>query len=552
MTALHPAEAGLPAADVWRLRRRTSAVQQGAAVEPSTRVLWGLAALLLTAYAIAFAWLSPLLLQDYPNHLARTWVMSDLVFHHGAQFGQAFRYQFAAIPYILGDLTLVGATELFGISAAAALWSLVVFLSLPCALLFYLRTLSIPSARRALLLILSAFLATDWFFLVGFLEFRLGVAMALVVLGMAEWVRQRPTMARLGTYAGILILGYLTHLTTLVFATAALGTTALLRLVSHRSTWRTECALLAPCGAIFLYHFSSGYAYRAPGDLVEVPFIWDTLKGKLLRLGGEFDRFGRADGALLGALALSLGLYIGRVRLKDLGDPVVLEMLVLAGMFLAMYFALPVGYPEAYYVDIRALPFAFLFVIFAVARSTAARAQSEVGLGEKGRSWEGQRKTLAVLIACALVVANLAYLVKHFRVHRGWLNEYRAVMASIPLHARVLPVYTHGPDGKVVPFLHAFSFAVIDRNAIVPYLQTGDTGNPEKYLRYRNRPYSPAQGWYGDVDAPPVDWRAAVCDYDFLLATKPFDRSRLRVPLTSIAENDSAALFALPGRSACR
>jgi len=536
LTPLHSPDATLHVSPAWGVPRDIPA-RHGTAAGLRVHVLWGLAVVFVTGYAVAFAWLSPLMLQDYPNHLARTWVMSDLLFNHGAQFGDAFQFHFAAIPYILGDLLLAGVTELFGIATAATVWSLLVFLSLPCALLFYLRALRIPAEGQALLLILSVYLATDWFFLVGFLEFRLGVAMTLVVLGVAESVRRQPTALRLMAYMGVLTLSYLTHLTTLVFVTAVLGTTAFLRLWRQQSTWRTELALLIPCGVVFLYHFSSGYASRAPGDLVEVPFIWDTLKGKLLRIGSEFDRYGRGDGILLGALVLSLALYVGRVRLKDFNSPLVLEMIAVAAMFVGMYFVLPVGYPEAYYVDIRALPMACLFVMFAVVISSAG-----AGAG---------RRALAVSVACALAIANLAYLVRHFRVHQVWLTEYRAVMASIPLHARVLPVYTHGPDGKVVPFLHAFGFAAIDRSAIITYLQTGDTGNPQKYLRYRHRPYSPAQGWSGDIGAAPVYWQAVTCDYEFLLVTRPFDLARLTVPLTPVAQNESAALFALPNKSGC-
>jgi hypothetical protein len=205
-----------------------------------------------------------------------------------------------------------------------------------------------------------------------------------------------------------------------------------------------------------------------------------------------------------------------------------------------MYLVLPVGYPEAYYVDIRALPMACLFAVLAV-----------VGASADAAPVAGRRRILALAVACLLAIGNLAYLARHFNAHHVWLAQYRTVIGAIPLHARVLPVYTHRGDGSVVPFLHAFSFAVIDRNSIVPYLQTGDTGNPEKYLRYRQRPYRPAQGWYGDIDSPKVDWQAVACDYDYLLVTKPYDMRRLEAPLTPVLENETAALFSVPARGGC-
>jgi hypothetical protein len=503
------------------------------------RLLWGILALLSVAYVVAFAAFAPLTLQDYPNHLARAWVLSDLIFHHGARFGEVFQFHFLAIPYILGDLISAAATELLGPARVASLWSILAFLSLPAALLFYLRTTPMASEAKALLLVLSLYLATDWFFLVGFLEYRLGIAVTFVILALAERARQQPSKARYALYAGVALLGYLTHLTTLVFASALIGTSALLRLARRTTRLSAELWLLVPLGALFVWHFCSGYAFRAPGDLVEVPYIWDTLLGKLARIDSEFIRFGRADVVMMAALAVCVALFVGREKRRRFRHARVIEMFVLSGVSLAVYFALPIGYPEAYYVDIRALPLACLFAL--IGSLSAADISNR---GAEGPRW------LAVGLACLLVLGNLAYLARHLSHDRLWLTQYRSVIAAIPRNSRVLPVYTHAPDGSVAPFLHAFSFAMIDRDSIVPYLQTGDTGNPEKYLRYRRRPYAPAPGWYGDIPAEPVDWQAVGCDYDFLLVTKPYQRERLHVPLTLVLENDSAALLSLP-RTAC-
>ncbi len=502
---------------------------------------WILAVVFLAGYSIAFAWLSPLSLQDYPNHLARAQVIADLIFHHGARFGGAFHYHFVAIPYLLGDLLLAGASELFGIQHAAALWSVFVFLSLPCALLFYLRTTALANDGKTLLLILSAYLSTDWFFLVGFLEFRLGVAASLFALGLSEQVRRRPSVAVLTAYVTVLTLGYLTHLTTLVFVTAALGTSAALRLYRGATRLRTELALLIPCCVLVLWHFSSEEAYRQPGDLVENGYVWGTLLSKFARVASEFWRYRTPTDAMMAcALALSVALYGGRVTRRDLKNPAALELLALAGTMIGLYFILPMGYTEAYYVDVRALPLAYLFVILALL-TLSARTRHRRG-----------RPVLAVCVAVLLVAANLAYLVRHLAVQSTWLRQYRAVIAAIPPGAQVLPIYTRGPEGNVVPFLHAHSFIMIDRGGVVPYLQTGDTGNPQKYIRYVNRAYAPLQTWYGDSPAPLVDWQAVACEYDFILVTKPFEPRRLKAPVRLIVENSSAALLALAPQSSCR
>lgn len=518
--------------------------EEGAPELPTltARVAWSLAAVFVIGYVIVLGWYSPLPLQDYPNHLARVLVLSDLLFHHGAHFGESFQYRFLAIPYILGDLVLASATALLGIAGAAVLWSTLVFLSLPCALLFYLRTTRIASEGKALLLILSVYLSTDWFFLLGFLEFRLGVAVTLVTLGIAEKVRRDSARAMFALYAGVVVLGYLTHLTTLIFTTAVVGMSALLRLWQRTSTLRIETGLLLPCLLLLVWHFGFTTTYREPDDLVENRYIWGTLYKKLIGMDGEFTRFGqRSDALMMGALGLCLSLHVGRARLRDFHNPAVLELLTLAGTMIGLYFILPMGYQEAYFVDVRALPLAALFAIIACL-SLPVRTAAE----------RGSRPTWAVWVAALLVLGNLAYLVKHLGMHSQWLKQYRAVIAAIPQGARVFPIYTHASDGRVVPLLHTFSFAAIDRSDLVPYLQTGDTGNPQKYVRYIHRPYAPNQNWYGNIPASPVDWQRVACEYQFLLVTKPVDRARLPLPATTVIENESSVLLALgPGAPSC-
>jgi hypothetical protein len=107
-------------------------------------------------------------------------------------------------------------------------------------------------------------------------------------------------------------------------------------------------------------------------------------------------------------------------------------------------------------------------------------------------------------------------------------------------------VATHGSEGHINPYLHANSYIAIDREGLMPYAFTADTANPEKYLRYVHKPYRPDETWYLSRRPPgSVDWRSVVSDYDFVLATKPFDPRRMPLRTTTIAENGSAELLAI-------
>jgi hypothetical protein len=496
---------------------------------------WTAGVILAAAYVVTLGLLSPVTLQDYPAHLARAVAMADLWFHGGARFGEMFSYHFLFVPYYLGDLGLTVLVEVFGPRLGGGLWLTIVFLSLPCALLFFMRVTHIAAERRVLVFMLSLYLATDWFFLMGFLSFRLGVAVTIVILALVLQLRNRWSTRLFVVYSALVVLGYLVHLTTIAFLAAAIGVSGLLRLRWRTSNVRTETLLLAPVAAMFAWHFGVAVGYNLPGDPIENPYTWGTLYEKFTRLDYEFVRFHRhSDLPMLIAFVACVLLSVGRLRLRDLRESAVLEMLVLATMFVAMYIALPMGYSEAWYVDVRPLALVSVCLILACANLPA------------GRSWTRvPGVALAIVLAMGLVAGNLSYLKRHLIRDQAWLTQYRAIVAAVPVGAHVLPVYTHAAEGSIAPYLHANSFITIDREGLMPYAFTADTANPEKYVRYVHMPYRPDEGWYCKHRWGIIDWRSVASDYDYVLITKPFESRRIRLPTTTVAENGTAALLAI-------
>ncbi len=501
----------------------------------ATKVAWSAGLVLAAAYCVLFVLLSPLPVQDFPDHLARAVAMSDLIFHHGERFGSIYQFQLLWIPYLLGDLILTGAVALLGPSGGGAAWALLVFLSFPCAALFYLRLRGTGSRDRALMLLLALYLATDWFFLMGFLNFRLSVAMSIATLGLVELLRRNWSYPIFALYAGAVVLDYLMHLSPVIFLVAALGVTALLRLSLRTTTLRKEVALFAPVLAVLVWHFAVATHYRKPTDAVTSEWLWGTWTSKFARVGSQFFHFApHTDLMLFALLVICLFLRVGIPNARDLRRPAVLEMLVLAATFLAMYFVLPLGYSEAFCVDTRPLPLAsFFFIAACMALPAPAPARHP------------RREPLALALATLLALGNLAYLTRHFVADSHWVAQYRAVVAAIPLHGRVLPIYTHGGEGSVFPYLHTSGFVAMDRQAREPYVFAGDNGNPMKYFRYVNRPYDPPEVWYGQIPRPAIDWRKVSRDYDFLLVTKPYDPKVLGLATTTVSENSTAALLAV-------
>lgn len=498
----------------------------------------GLFALAVLAYLAVFVWFSPLPLQDYPNHLARAFVMSDLLFRHGAEFGQSFRFHLLLTPYLSGDLLLTPLVYLIGVKATAVTWAILTFLSLPAAAYVYLRAMRASTEVMLLMLFISLYLSTDTFFVMGFFEFKLSIALTLVVLAVVELLRQQWSGVRFGMYAALLVLTYLTHLAAIAFIAAVLGVSALWRVILGKSRIDREIYLFIPIIGVLAWHVVEAFTYRQPGDLVAQATSWGTVGKKIFNVSWDVVRYHRTrDFIVVGTLLAFLLLYLNSRRLwgrEGIATPTVLEPLAYAVLFIGLYIVLPYEQTEAAYVDVRAMALAPFFLVLGL-----------LNLPPSTAPWAARLKAPAICLAAVLACVNLCYLALYFHEQSDWLPQYRSIVARIPANSTVLPIFTEKKTGNVLMHLHAASYAVIDRHALIPYLFSGDNGSPMKYFRYVHRPMAPSELWYRSRWDSTVDWPQVSRDYQYLLITKPFDADRIRIKTRTVAENDTAALLAV-------
>jgi len=546
-------------------------------------LLWSATLLAWTTYAVYFAQLTSFPFQDYPNHITRAAILADLLFHGGQRFGGAFEVHFAISPYILHDAVLTLLIAAFGTVGGAAIFAVSVLLSLPCALIFYMRANAVPPRTQLFILLISLYLATDWFFLMGFMAFRLALAAIIVTLGLVDRLRRDWQPRVFGWYVITLVLGYLTHLTALVFFAPILAVTGVLRGWLRSTTLRREATLWLPVVALLSIHFGLIATAHHAGHAQAYNYYWGTVYDKLHHLNWEFDRFdGRPSPVMMYTLLACFSWVTWRhVCRAALLKPAVLEQLALAAAFFALYWIMPSTYRDSTFVDVRALCMVNLFLILAAVYLPPQE--------DAGRAFS-TRPVLA--IAFALACLNLSYLVLHMGRNNAWLVRYREVVAAIPPGTRVLPIYTQRSQRDIRPFLHAASYVTLDRAAIIPYLFSGDRGDLMTYFTYRQRPYMPAEDWYLSLEywfqatpatyevggkpytwrfhydrvaqlwktaeLVPVDWNRVACEYDDLLVTLPFQEHYIEVPFRAIAFNETAALLAIdkqachPGQTSTR
>jgi hypothetical protein len=501
------------------------------------RLSWTVALLLGAAYVIVCVQLAAISYGDYPDHLARAVVIHDLLFHGGEHFGTVFQFRMMPLPYVLGDLLLVGAIELFGVNGATAVWTAVNLLALPLAVMLYLKVTRTALHSRALFFIVCLYLSTDWFFLCGFLNFHLAIAMVIFTLALAQSLRGRWSAAVYIAYAIMIALGYLMHLAFVVFLGAALGTTALWRLWKRVSTLRREVELFSPILLVLAWHAIGGKVFPDATEIVPAHFIWGSISSKLRRLDWDLVRLNELLDVLL-ALTIVACLIIAsrrRITMEAVTHPAVVEMFVLTITFIALYFALPIRYGDPTYLDVRALALAGPFAAFMLL------LLFDVGSAEHKRTGGFLCAALAVL-----AIGNLIYLGSGLTRQDKWLADYRALTKAVPSRANVLPIFTRAKEGQWRPSLHAAALSVvIDRNAIIPDMFSGDRGSPMKYFRYINRAYTPPNDWYTASPPVDIDWHAVACSYEFILITRPFDPQRIRIATTVAAQNSSGALLTI-------
>src|SRR6202049_2587736 len=136
------------------------------------------AILLVPIWSVAFP---PLL--DYPNHLARSFVLAHLN-DPAFTFSRFYRADWGAYPYLGMDAALAVLGRLLPIEKAGRLFLSLCALALPAAAWFFLRQANPGEDYTALWALLIAY---NVFFLEGFLNFDLSLAVGFLALGF--WLR---------------------------------------------------------------------------------------------------------------------------------------------------------------------------------------------------------------------------------------------------------------------------------------------------------------------------------------------------------------------------
>ena len=431
------------------------------------------AAILVPIWSAAFP---PLL--DYPNHLARAFVLRHL--HDPAYtFSNYYASDWGLYPYLGMDASMFVLDRLFPIETAGRVFLSLCALMFPAAAWFFLREAHPGEDWTAAWALLAAY---NVFFLEGFLNFDLGLAVGMFALGFwLHWIRLGGAKRWTAAAIAVTVL-YFTHL----LAFGLVGVTLTIYALFSRRAFRQIALswLLFVPGALAYFHSSRvGLGHQ---DIVYLG--WED---KIAALGKIMHGYAPTlDWITLAAVPGFFLLAWWHNRSFRLDWPWAGTAAILFGAF----WAIPWSYGEGSDLDIRVLPLLFV-VIFAVAR-----------IGPRGR--------LLAALPLLLFAARTVTIARHWAAEQPELAGLAASFDATPRDALVLSIVRGDQDPIDRPFSHFWAYGVIRRGWFSPYLYVSPGETP---MRITYDSYTDDNFWDPDYPGAP-DYAAAAADYQYIWA----------------------------------
>jgi putative flippase GtrA len=486
-----------------------------------TVFFWGLVIVVAAYMALGYA-LSNSPLQDLPNHLARAHIISQLLYSPAVSSPSLYSLNLSFSPYLLGDLILASLDHFFGATGAARIWIISSIVALPSASYFLLRSLKCPKLNVLTGCVLSLYIATDWPFTMGFMNYQFAMAGALAAYASAIRAINSGRSKFYWLYALLVAATYAMHLSGLVFCIVMVFFSVAEALWQRRIQISRATVLMG----IPLVLLIVDRALTSTSTASEYSSGWGTLSTKVLRIvspGIRFDIIPEFILFMSFCVIITLPIVFSRRQWVSHGRPLIASAIA----FLALYFILPSNTGNIYAVDVRALPYAFLFLAFSglVCPLTSTLNRSHYLLS----------------VGCAAV--NLIFLCHYMLPANAAIAEYRKLILKIPVNSSVLPIDTRPAVGRYRPFVHAGSYVSLDDGGLTPYLFAADLNPPMSYFRYANgRPYAPDGFWYSESTDNP-DWSTIKLTYQYILITNPWNAARVPLRYDIVGENNVATLL---------
>jgi hypothetical protein len=440
-------------------------------------VPWLLIALTLVA-VLPFWTVRYPVVTDYPNHLARWFVlfhMNDTAYHFAGFYASAW----GPLPYISPDILAMVLQYFLPIDIVGRCILSLCIILVTFATYFFLKKACPENIELASFGILVAFNPN---FLMGSISNQFSLAFCLLVVGL--WViycRSPKTITAVGIVIG-LILVYSSHLIGFVVVGPVMGTYALFQ----EQRWKKVGILaLLSLPALLLFAYDLKLAVTGASFYYSERFVWDKLRNLSFPIRLFTSR--GLDVLVLAALAFLIILVWKSGRLVAM-RPV---WLTVCAILVLVYVIAPTRYGVVGYIDVRIMPFLYLFLLAV---------------------WRFQRVPRYLYFGLALLVLlRVATVEQMFNAHQPELKQLTASFDAIPRDARVLQI-VRVKDLIGRGDIHHLDYGVIQRGFLVPTLFHLPGLQP---IRLTDSTYCPNALCTVFPDSA-VDWQQVANSYDYL------------------------------------
>ncbi len=481
------------------------------------RYLQVLTCAVLLAAPLLLVDVPPLL--DYPNHLARLTLLAT----DDPVLTAMFTTQWAIIPNLAVDLIGPPLIRLFPVHTAGRI-VLALCLLLPFAgVLAYSRALF---GRLHPWPLASALIAINAPFLLGFMNFQIGVGAALLLA--AFWITWRDRYP--GAIIALATLGmialFFCHLMGVLFALVLITA----RELERPSLSRALAILPLIAAPAVLYRYSP--LGDQPAGIDYLP-----IAGKITQLLWPFTTY-NLPLDLLTAVAVVAFLLICTAT-NRLTAP--RSTRIALATFAALYAVSPYAFKATQSLDTR-FTLMFALTLFAGVRPT---------------SLPPRFTHLAIAAAALLFTGRTALTATAWHAHNTDLADLRQIIAEIPPGARVLTAsvspgeapdyWSHTPAARrlsntIRTDTHLPALALIERHAFWPLLFNDPSQQPIAWTAPLQSLADQAGGLIDHLSLKPTQ----LCHYDFLLLLSPqADPTWLVTNLTLHTTTRTAALFTI-------
>jgi hypothetical protein len=468
------------------------------------RVWWASLLLMLAALTVPILAVAVPPLTDYPNHLARCYILA--FGKSDPTLSQMFSAHWQIIPNIGVDLILPALMHIVPPLIAGR-----ITLAL-CVLLPTTGAIALSYAyfrQRSFWQIAAGFAAYNAVFFLGFMNFELAVGIAL--WGAAGWVRFREEHPSATVALGAIIatIAFFFHLVGFCFFALLIGIYELE--VIFRGGLRTRAALQTAATCILLLAATIAVPLilyvLSPFGKVAGTIEWARFKDKIFNLLVPFQDYSFSFDALMIAPVIAflvLCILTRRARVSPAG--LISSLILLLG-----YAVMPRGMKGGYFADLR-MPIMLGFMLFAA--FIPAKLTS-------------RQKSAAAVLFAALFLVRISFITTTWVRAQRDIDDVRQVIATVPPGSTVLAVdvtwhdnpdwFSSMPRSRWLPHLtvtysHLAAFVLLDRHAFWSNIFAAQAQQPLQV----NEPYRDLRV----IESPPPAYH--------LLAAKDFSPIELK------------------------